>query len=154
MKSPSSDPIEFSLTEVGDNQVTIGSKKKTYDPDVEPSSDEESDAVPTTIAVVDTARFNPPETTAEVYICMSDEEDPLVDSQATIIYTQEDTTSKGIGPSRIPLQQKQLKQTTLSKGSLSQSTSNPTVSLPRLSLAPDFRLSQGNAKSMKKMGNT
>ena len=152
VKSPSADLINFDLTEVSDginNPVTTRCKK-TYDPDVEPSSDEESIEPTTVVAVETTNRFNPLKTTAEVYLCLSDEEDHLVDSQATIIYTQEDATSKESLPSKIPLQQKQLKQTTLSKGSRSQ----PTVSLPRFSLTADRRISQGNPKSTKTTSNT
>jgi hypothetical protein len=84
-----------------------------------------------------------------------DEEDHVADSQATIIYSQqEEATSKEVLPSKISLQQKQCKQTTLSKGSRSQPTSNPKVSLPRLSLATDKRPSQGNSKPTKKPVNT
>lgn len=150
VENPPAEPIGFSLTE---SPATPEFKTKAYDPDVEPSSDEESVEPTTVAAVCTTNRFNPLKTTAEVYVCLSDEEDHLVDSQATIIYTQEEATSKEL-PSKIPLQQKQLKQATLSKGSLSQSASNPTVSLPRLSLTAHRSLSQGNAKLTKTTANT
>jgi hypothetical protein len=181
-KAPAADPIGFSLAETGDSPATAGFGRKTRDPDVEPSSDEESDErfmrVPPP-----PPRFNPLTTTAaEVYVDLSDdeedhvvdsqatiiytqevakddEEDSVADSQATIIYSQEEATSKEVlPPSKIPLQQKQLKQTTLlSKGSLSQpTTTNPIVSLPRLSLTADRRLSssQGNCKSVKRTDKT
>jgi hypothetical protein len=190
VKAPSADPIGFSLAEIGESPVTTESCKKTRDPDVEPSSDEESDRFPPErYPQIPPVRFNPLKTTAEVYVCLSDEEDHVVDSQATIIYThdeedhvadsqatiiytqaeedhvadsqatiiysqQAEATSKEVLPAKIPPQQKQLKQTTLSKGSRSQPISKPTVSLPRLSLATEKRLSQGNSKPTKKPVNT